>query len=469
LNSANIFRRTLAFLLLAAALAGAETIHLKNGRTILADSVRENNNKVEYTIGDNTFAISKSSVDRIDAGGSPIVTRSSGDMPGPAATPEFHFSADFAISIIHDGQVDPDAVAEAERAGGEKAAVADYLAAHFEHDHARLDSAIKYMERARNFMPEEAVLAGHEANFLLEANQPGRAAELAERTIRLAPNESFGYSILGYAFYQQGKLPEAIKALKKAQLISPDPNVATLLARAERELKAEGDFTEQASSHFTLRYEGGQATPQMRRDILATLEAHYDDLVRELDYSPRESIIVLLYTNQQYFNVTQAPSWAGALYDGRLRMPISGLTSVNSDLSRSLRHELTHSFISQIAKNRCPTWLNEGIAQLVEPRSASSDGRVLSYLFANGRQMPFNQLEGQWTRFSTSQARIAYTEALSVTEYIRDTYGMSALSDVLKRMGEGQGIESAMRGAIHSGYAQLEQEYSAHLKRTYGQ
>ena len=55
--------------------AGADTIILKNGRKILADTVRENGTKVEYTVGEDTYAISKSSVERIDTGGSPIVTR----------------------------------------------------------------------------------------------------------------------------------------------------------------------------------------------------------------------------------------------------------------------------------------------------------------------------------------------------------------------------------------------------------
>ncbi|HUR36313.1 MAG TPA: hypothetical protein VM009_00755, partial [Terriglobales bacterium] len=55
--------------------AQAEKIVLKNGRVILAESAREVDGRVEYTIGDNTFAIPKSSVVSIDTGGSPNVTR----------------------------------------------------------------------------------------------------------------------------------------------------------------------------------------------------------------------------------------------------------------------------------------------------------------------------------------------------------------------------------------------------------
>ena len=57
--------------MLALAAASADTIHLKNGRTILADHVRENGNRYEYDIGDDSYAIPKSSVDRVEAGGMP--------------------------------------------------------------------------------------------------------------------------------------------------------------------------------------------------------------------------------------------------------------------------------------------------------------------------------------------------------------------------------------------------------------
>src|ERR1700688_1566847 len=64
---------TILFIAVASAFNGAwaDTIHLKNGRTFLADHVRENGNRYEYDIGDDTYAIQKASVDHIDAGGMP--------------------------------------------------------------------------------------------------------------------------------------------------------------------------------------------------------------------------------------------------------------------------------------------------------------------------------------------------------------------------------------------------------------
>src|SRR2546421_13032538 len=61
---------SVAILVLWGALsAPADVIRLKNGRTIWADQVRQNKDRVEYDVGEDTYAIPKSSVDRIDAGG----------------------------------------------------------------------------------------------------------------------------------------------------------------------------------------------------------------------------------------------------------------------------------------------------------------------------------------------------------------------------------------------------------------
>src|ERR1044071_8770806 len=73
----------------AVSLAWADTIHLKNGHKILADRVRENGNRYEYEIGDDSYAIPKSSVDYVDAGGLPsrsAAVEKIGELPAFSAS-----------------------------------------------------------------------------------------------------------------------------------------------------------------------------------------------------------------------------------------------------------------------------------------------------------------------------------------------------------------------------------------------
>ena len=448
----------------------AETIHLKNGRNILADSVREVNGRVDYTIGENTFALPKSSVLSIDTGGSPIVTRSE-DIPAVTSQPQLAINNEEELSaqLVVNGKLDLDFLHGLDNAGpADRAAAAYWLAAQYEESHGSFETAIKYLERANQLTPDNPVILTHYGSILLRLGRYKDAEFMADRAAHIAPDTAAAFAVLGYAQLQLSKIKEAILALKRSLQLQAEPNVEEVLKKAERELAAEGDFSEESSSHFALRYEGGKAPPELRRQILHTLESHFDDLSRDLNFVPRETIPVVLYTDKQYFDVTQAPLWAGALYDGKLRMPISGLTEMTSELSRVLKHELTHSFISAIAKGRCPTWLNEGIAQLEEPRSARSQGSRLAALYVSQHNIPLNQLEGNFTKFSNDEAQVAYAQSLIAVEYIRDTYGMQDVADIIKRLGEGQPAESALRSTIHSGYGQLETELTAFLKRNYG-
>ena len=95
----------LILVLLAAVAAPADVIHLKNGRTIWADQVRQNKDHVEYDLGEDTYAIPKSSVDHIDAGGMAPVHGSGAVANAPditPAVPSFSHETDVAEKVIRD-------------------------------------------------------------------------------------------------------------------------------------------------------------------------------------------------------------------------------------------------------------------------------------------------------------------------------------------------------------------------------
>ena len=303
---------------------------------------------------------------------------------------------------------------------------------------------------------------------LVRSGNPEAALSYAERSVRANPDSADAYTVLGFVQFSRDHTAEAIRAWKRSLALRPDSAIERYLAKAQRDAATEADFSQRESSHFTLRYEGKQTSEQFRRELLATLDADYDDLVRDLGVAPRNNIPVILYTEQAFFDVTQAPSWSGAVNDGKLRIPVSGISSMTSDLARVLKHELTHSFVSQITGGRCPTWLNEGVAQALEPRSVASNGRLLAQLFKAQRGIPYNALEGSFMRFNNLEATVAYAESLAAVEYINDTYGMSDVQRILLRLGEGSSTEAALRATIHSDYGQLESEIGKFLSSKYG-
>jgi hypothetical protein len=460
--------------LLASLPASTDVIHLKNGRTIWADQVRPTKDHVEYDVGDDSYAIPSASVERIEAGGvGPARSKagSSAELPEiTPPTPTFTHEADVAAKVVHHGKVDTEALDNLQREGNSEILATGYfLAGKTETDHGNFPQARRYFESALRWQPDNSTLLVYYSACLLRTGHAAEALSYAERAARVASDSPDALAMLGFVQFASDHTPEAIRSWRKSLEIRPDATVSQYLARAERESSAESNFSQNESSHFKLHFEGKETSEAFRHDLLTTLEAEYDDLVRDLGYSPRNNIAVTLYTQQEFFDVTRAPAWTGALNDGKLRIPISGITSMTSELARILKHELTHSFVSQMTAGRCPTWLNEGIAQIEEGKSSASYGRPLAQLFAAGNEIPYNLLEGSFMRFSTPEATAAYAESLATTEYIRDSYGMSEIPRILERLAQGSSTEAALRATIHSDYRQLQDEMARWLKDKYGE
>jgi tetratricopeptide (TPR) repeat protein len=461
---------------LGALAAPADVIHLKNGRTIWADQVRETKDRVEYDLGEDTYAIPKSSVERIDSGGVAPVPAGSGAGPKtivPDITPSapwFKDEADVAERVIRDGKVDTDALAGfAAAANPELVATAYFLAGKHESDHGNFPQAKRYYESALRFQPDNSTLLIYYAATLMRTGLAAEALSYAQHAASVAPSSPDAMAMLGFVQFACDHTPDAIRSWKQSLALRPDAAVSQSLAPAERESSAESDFSQRESSHFNLHFEGKNSSETFRRDLLSTLDSDYDDLVRDLGYSPRNNIAVTLYTEQTFFDVTRAPSWSGAINDGKLRIPISGVPSITPELARILKHELTHSFVSQMSGNRCPTWLNEGIAQIEEGKSSASYGHELAKLFAAGNEIPFNLLEGSFMSFSAPEATTAYAESMAAAEYIRDAYGMSEITRILELLSKGSSTEAALRATVHSDYRQLRDEMTRTLKEKYGE
>ena len=469
-------RVTILFIgLLATAAAWADTIHLKNGRTIVADHVRENGNHYEYDVGDDSYAIPKSLVDRVDAGGMPVHSASSTaakvvDLPTFTPADSLANEGDLIGKIIKEGKVDPDVLTGMEgKKNPELSATANFIAGKFEFEHGNIAQARSYFEAALRFQPENSTILIYYAALLVRTGSAAQALPYAQRAVHSAPNSPDAHTMLGYAQFASDRTKEAVSSWKRSLELRPDATVQQFLAKAQREENVETDFAQRESSHFVLHYEGKQTSESLRGQILSALESDYDDLARDLGNPPRDSILVTLYTEQAFFDVTRAPTWAGAINDGKLRIPVSGLSSMTSELARVLKHELAHSFINQLSGGRCPPWLHEGIAQLLEPKSLGGDGHPLSLLFKAQHNIPLNALEGSFQNFSGNAAYVAYAESLAAVSYINDSYGMSDIQRILQRISQGNSAEAALRATIHSDYGQLESDVAKYLADKYGE
>ncbi len=444
--------------------ATGAVIHLKNGDEIYADEVVEDSSSVHYQIGDNSFTIPRSKVLGIDSTPQNRVPELTVAPPAPSFEPKATTDRELLEQILSNGGVDRGVVASIEaRQHADSTAIAYYIAGKSEYEGGKFSQAKRDFETALRFQPENPAILAYYAALLVRTGDPAGALSYAERATRIAPDAADAFSVLGYTQFAAGRSRDAIQSWKKSLALRPDATIQRMLSKAERETAAEKYYSERETGHFVLRFEGSQSSDVFREQLLSTLESHYQDLSRVFGSEPHSSVQVVLYTSQTFFDVTRAPTWIGALNDGKLRIPLQGVNSVTPELSRILRHELTHSFIIQLSAGRCPSWLNEGVAQMLEPRGLGPRSAQLASLFRAEREIPLNMLERGFGSFSTEEAILAYDESLLAVSYLNAHYGIGDIVRVLQRIGQGDSAESALRSVLHSSYSRLEEDIRAEL------
>ena len=487
---------TVRFFLFAASLLwlGAQvkpdTIVLKNGRRITALSATEEGDKVRYLTSAGELSLPKSIVDHIEKGASAGATRSPGDATAnltiapPEIRPANGGIEDVERAAVHDGSIDRGYIAKLEseaRSGAPQAnfnaALSHHAASIFELSRGDSEHALSDERTALTYAPDEPALLMNVAYIYLRQNEYKQALDYLERAKRTVPDNPDLTKLAGWAYYGLNQLDQAVAEWKHSLGLRPDKELQAALEAALRDKKEEASYKENESAHFKLKYNGA-AAPTLARDVLRTLETHFSAIESELNYTPPESIGVVLYTEEAFVDITRAPAWAGALYDGRIRVPVEGLTSVDSELSRSLKHELTHSFVAEKTKTACmrlaascasraPTWLQEGLAQWMEGSRSGDNAAALVEIFDEKQAIPLGQLEGSWTRLDRDRARYAYAWALANVEYLISADGMEDIDRILDRIGSGMATEKALREVLHSDYSDLMESTVEFLKKHY--
>jgi tetratricopeptide (TPR) repeat protein len=456
-----------AVLLLAVSSAAADTIVLKNGRHIVASNVTEENGHLHYETPAGQMSIPESIVDRVERNGFGYSSASTKSSEPPVSAPQVEPAlgyGDIARLAVHDGAIDFPYIADLEinaRTGApaavDKVAAAHYAAAQFLVGKGDVNSAIDHYRQALSFAPDNLGLLLNLAALYLGQSQFSASMDPLERARRISPDSADVAKLMGWAYYGANKMDQAVAEWKLAQKLRPDPDVQHALEKAERDKTEEASYREGETANFDLKY-NGSAAPDLARGILHVLEDDFRDLESQLDYTPPEPIGVILYTGESFADITRAPSWVGALNDGRMRIPVQGLSSVTPDLARVLRHELTHSFVAQKTHNRAPTWLQEGVAQYMEGRRSSDSAAALLSAANQGALPALASLEGSWMSLSGGSAGLAYAWSLAAVESIIETGSIVDINRILDNIASSSNTEQALRDTLHSDYSDLQQQ-----------
>lgn len=308
----------------------------------------------------------------------------------------------------------------------------------------RFKEAVKLLEEAQGFDDSERsywVLRGY---ALLRLQQYDEAeVELLEAQGMGEPEARIDY-LLGQIYYDTDRMYEALDTLEAAASSAPDDHEITqMLEKVRRELSVEREMEKEYGGHFVISFEGGR-NAAIGGQVLDALEEAYNWVGSRLDHYPEQRIPVILYSRRQFGELTDSPQWAGGLYDGKIRLPVGGMTSVDAPVRGLLYHEYMHVVVRDMTGGNVPTWLNEGLAEMAERQVVERALVALPDARQHDALLPLTTLEHSFGKFDGAQAALAYEQSYAVVRFLVEGYGWHMLHDLLLALGERLPIAQAV-------------------------
>lgn len=324
-------------------------------------------------------------------------------------------------------------------------------------------SALPYLERAIKVDPENASPRVQLGSCYLNLAEVNAAIVQLEAAIDLTPGELNAHELLGQAYYMDNDLSSAREQWD--YVLEMDPQRTELKKRydkAFREESVEYDFNQWKSRHFRISYPPN-IPAALRSTVSSILDRAYIDIGRALGgVFPPPPIHVILYTAEQFTEATRLEQHIGAVYDGKIRTPLTdagGVWLPQEELERRLVHEYVHVVARSIAGDNMPWWVNEGLAETLSKSLSDTEKTRLGQACARSEVYSLAQLESnQVASFSPEALRLAYLQSHASIDFLWRRFGHSKMMSFLRALRSGTSGEAALQSVYRRNYARLEQD-----------
>ncbi len=329
----------------------------------------------------------------------------------------------------------------------------------------KLEDASRLFAEAIAARPDEAALrlgAGLAEHL---QGREGQARKALEDALRLNPKLTPASLLLGNIVYQQGEIDSAIRIYEGALGGAPnDPQLQRKLEGWRKEAALHGSFQQNLNSHFTVLFEG-PAEQELAGTALQALESAYWRIGTALLAYPSNIITVILYTDEQFRDITRSPSWAGGVYDGTIRIPMREALNNLPQLEKVLAHEFTHALVRSLSPRGTPTWVDEGLAVVFE----NGDLRWAEKMLRKAPALiPLTQLHNGFLTLPEDQVPLAYAESALAVRVLLDRTGALTLAMLLKDLDAGQDFATAFDHRFTFSYLEFQKVWYEPLTASKG-
>lgn len=239
------------------------------------------------------------------------------------------------------------------------------------------------------------------------------------------------FEALSKLYYKTNNFNKTAYYVQKSLAIEPkNQNLSSFLSRLNLESQLKENSTSFKSPNFDMLCHNSFSQDWAYK-ILDYLEEAQRTIGNILDYYPTERSQVIVMFTEDFKKVHDLPLWAGGLYDGKIRIPITE-NSLSEQIRSAIMHEYTHHLIFLMSSGNCPVWLNEGLAQHFENQKMLEDKEVAidPHKLESFLEIVHNS--------SPIEIAIAYKNAQIATERLIKKKGWQLITEMIKSMGHSE-------------------------------
>lgn len=189
---------------------------------------------------------------------------------------------------------------------------------------------------------------------------------------------------------------------------------------------------------------------QLARYAFSVLDGVYKEYTDLFGKAPKNKVTLRFLSPVEFKKYTGAPAWTSAMYfNDEITIPLNPTKGVNlSDLGRAIRHEYAHAVVSELSTGKCPAWLDEGIAQLLEGKINPLLGPALRKWVTHNDAMPLSWLRNGFTLLDEKIVPAAYAQSLFATRILVKKHGYDGVSKYLTLLNKGTSDKDAFEASF---------------------
>lgn len=235
-----------------------------------------------------------------------------------------------------------------------------------------------------------------------------------------------------------------------------------------------GKFITLTNQHFIVRMDSHEAALYGPR-VLDLLNRAREQLGKKYDFTLEQPAIIEIFSEQKDFDVRTFgmpgnPGYLGVCF-GRVITANSPAAHAGTPVNWEavLWHEFCHVVTLQMTRNKMPRWLSEGISVYEELQANPAWGQRMTpryrEMILEGELTPVSKLSGAFLAPPSGlHLQFAYYQCSMVVDFLVRRYGLEALKNILRDLGQGMEINAAIEKHT-APMAAFEKDFAAFARR----